>query len=139
MEWTALAVALIAALTAVAGYSIQRSVDRKNALILKRRDAYLNYLKCVLGTSESFDRPETLYNLNLARMELTLLASDNVLRSLDKFDSFSKATSGRSRDDQEVRQMKELLSSLIAAMRKDCFDKTALRDEDIYKIIPFSD
>lgn len=138
-EWVALVVALIAALAAIVSYGMQKTVDRKSALILKRREAYLHYLKCVLSSSSSFNKPDASYRLNVARMELVLLASDDVLRSLDAFDNFSKETSASARSGEQVKKMKELLSDLIARMRKDCFDKTSLRQADLYRILPFND
>jgi hypothetical protein len=123
-----------AALVGSIAYRLQKSVDRKSALIELRRKAYTNYLDalCKLIADKS---PENNAAYNSKLMELSAVASDEVVVKIGKMRNLFGSSGLPPNADKETSE--SILGDMVISMRKDCFQKSKLTTDDIVNITPF--
>ena len=131
---TLLAVPLAALVGSIA-YRMQKSADRRSALIELRRITYTQYLGSLFRQIEK-NTPENNLDHNQRLMELSAVASDEVVRCAGQHKQYFMDPETRVGEiDSNVAR--DLIAKTILAMRKDCFEKSSLRIEDVNKITPF--
>ncbi|MDD9719149.1 hypothetical protein PVW51_00500 [Sulfitobacter sp. PR48] len=123
--------ALVASAFGSAAYLYQKSVDRKEALIEKRRTAY----EAMLSALYHFDfreRARGTEQYDKARLQLALLASDDVLRALSMVHEGTHVDGdGIGPEDLNQRSV-----DLVCAMREDVFESTKISGSDLEYILP---
>ncbi|WP_217362380.1 hypothetical protein [Ruegeria arenilitoris] len=85
-------VALIAVVGATITYRVQKRLDREADLVSKKRELYLNFMRSFMQLNSDGG----LETYNSLRMELSLLASDQVLKSVNEFAEYAADTSSPS-------------------------------------------
>jgi hypothetical protein len=127
----------------ISAYSYQKYVDRKSALIELRRSTYLKYLALIArhATDKSADTntdksADTNRELNQIYMELSVIASDEVVRAIGLFHDLSL---GRKVKNPSPEPIEERLAASILLMRKDCFENTSLTRAEITSVTPLVD
>lgn len=126
-----LIVALLTVVGATITYRVQKRLDREADLVSKKRELYLNFMRSFM----QINTEGGLEHYNSLRMELSLLASDRVLKSVNEFAEYAADTSGPM-VQRDMIKFKYLLASALTDMRRDVFDKTSLSVEDIQKTLP---
>ena len=123
--------AVVASAFGSAAYLYQKSVDRKEALIEKRRAAYEAALKA-LYAFDFRNREIGKEAYDFARVQLALLASDEVLREL------AMVHEGTPVDDNAIGygDLNQRAVDLVRAMREDVFEKTEVANSDLEYIVP---
>lgn len=126
---------ILTGLFGVIAYWYQKFVDRKSALIELRRSAYTGYLGALFRQIEK-TTPERNLEHNLKLMELSAIASDEVVRCAGKHKQYLMDPEMRNGPiDGKVAH--DLVAQTILAMRQDCFEKSSLSIDEIMKITPF--
>lgn len=133
-------VALIAAISGLIGYSIQRNNELKLRITEKKRDAYVEFLKdfteTVVAIMHNKKINEVLSDRQriLARNQLLLYANDDVIKAYDDWIKYTDENPERGGDDTED----ELFGELLLKIRKDILGgKTKLTVETISNLNPF--
>jgi hypothetical protein len=115
-------------------YRWQKNVDRKSALIELRLKAYTNYLDALFNLIVKIN-PENNMSYNLKLMELSAVASDEVVRKVGNIRQiFKESGSGPGSIDKE--QSKKLIGEAVLSMRKDCFETSDLTIPEIIDVTP---
>jgi hypothetical protein len=127
-------IAIIA--TAIVGsiaYRLQKSADRKSALIELRRQGYTSFLDSlfVYMHDKSAESSKTHFR---KLMELSAIASDEVVRKAGDMKIYLSKSPEHQIDNTKAA---DLISDLILSIRKDCFERSKLTLEEIRKIAPF--
>lgn len=114
-------------------YARQKSADRKHDLLTKRRSVYEEYLCAYIATSSNLVVPESnpLLRINIARMRLALVASDEVMLKSAALDDYVYRVNS---DDRPELPM--FIADVVSAMRKDVFDATRLSKEVLLQAVP---
>jgi hypothetical protein len=126
---------VLTGLFGISAYSYQKYVDRKSALIELRRSTYLKYLALIArhATDKSADTNRELHQIY---MELSVIASDEVVRAIGLFHDLSL---GRKVKSPSPEPIEERLAATILLMRKDCFENTSLTRAEITSVTPLVD
>ena len=134
MWWTLLA-ATVAAGTALYialhVYPRQKEVDRREALIRSRQTAYTDFLLALFDHAEHRN-DESRFAYDRAKVQLGLVASDAVLSEL----VMVQEAATMDMDALGPGDVHERVISLIAVMRKDCFEETKASLDDLAYITP---
>ena len=130
-----LGVVLSTGLIAIITYSFQKYLDRRNDLVALKRKKYMVFLEVFVSPSLTNDKKEWLQYHVLAN-EFPLYASDDVIKSFAKFQEYCGKTAGMGTRDETT--YKNLFSELLMSMRKDCFDKVTLTNEELVAQLTFS-
>lgn len=131
IDWGNIAAAFIAVGGGFAVYGNQKRLDRRSALIEKKREAYERYLRAYLFT----DTKDRFEELNYSRLNAALLASDGVLRAIGSLDQYAIETSG-SDTARDMERFTQLYAEVVMAMRKDGFEKTRLSLPELRRALP---
>jgi hypothetical protein len=124
-----------AALVGSIAYRMQKAVDRKTALIELRRKTYINYLEALFKLV-AMQTPENNLTHNLRLMELSAVASDEVVKKIGILKQYLMDPESRS-GNIENATAQILVGEAVLTMRKDCFESSELTIPDIIKITPF--
>ena len=154
LDWLPLILALVSAPIAVAIYSVQRWMDRRNDLVNAKRREYQDFLVNVcthlaqiailieagkkndrdtIGAIESQFRA-TRDSLAAQQMKLACIGSDEVIRQMSNF--FENLKDVHLSVENKKLQL-QIVSRMVLAMRRDCFKDTRLDIEEIEKALPF--
>jgi len=133
-------VAIIAAIAILWGYSLQRRNELKLKIAERKRAAYTEFLKDFTHTviaiihNLEVDEPEKDRQRILARNQLLLYASDDVIKKYNESMNYSDENPDKRGDETEVALFGEVLSEI----RKDIFEgKTNLKIKEIENLNPF--
>ena len=130
---------LIALLTAVAGmvtYLFQKKADRKNDLIKLRQQEYRKFIAAFQNNVEK-NTPESLGAYHEAMYSLFVVASDPVIRAVGDLNAYLALTSAPSAN-RDVHKIGDLLADMFREMRKDCFEKSHLQDDEVKNLLPIA-
>lgn len=134
-------VALIAVFGAVFPYLYQRNKELNLKIADQKREAYASFLNNFTKTSIAamYDEDEKLSGKEadlermLARDQLLLYGSDDVIKAYDAWIRFSDANEKKNYDKEG-----ELLSLVFLAIRKDLLGKTRVTKENLENMNPFN-
>lgn len=117
----------------VATYAYQKRVDRGNALIDLRRAAYQEVL---VALQKHLHEPsqQSLTDLSAARAQAFIVASDEVAKAMGKF--FAASINEQQRQSPSGNEVLSAYADMIIAMRRDCFERTALTTREVVAISP---
>lgn len=130
-------VALIAVFGAVIPYLLQRNKELNLKIADQKREAYAGFLKnfteitVAIMHDEDVSGKEADRERMLARDQLLLYASDDVIQAYDAWVRYSDA--GKHGSDKED----ELVSRVFLAIRKDLLGKTRVTEENVASLNPF--
>ena len=123
---------IISALIGIIGYFVKFFFDRRNLEIRRKEERYIGMLKAIYGfyvESENKKlKQKFIDELNLAY----LYASDEVIRSAQRFLEAIKVKPVPSTDEEK----KNALGNLVISMRKDLKKRTSLKPSDFETWVP---
>jgi hypothetical protein len=134
-------VALIAVFGGVLPYLLQRNKELNPKIADQKREAYAGFLNnfTKISVSAAYDEDEKLSGIEadlerlIARDQLLLYASDEVVKAYDAWIRFSDAN-----DEHNYDKEGELLSLVFLAVRKDLLGKTRVTKENLENLNPFN-
>ena len=132
-------VALIAVFGGVLPYLLQRNKELNLKIADQKREAYASFLTNFTKVSvavvydEDVSGKEADLERLLARDQLLLYASDDVIKAYDAWIRFSDADEKRDYDKEG-----ELLSLVFLAIRRDLLGKTRVTKENLENLNPFN-
>ena len=138
LQYKEIIVALIAVFGVVVPYLIQRNKEYKLKLVQKIA-AYSEFLRDFTETAvlitheEDVEGKEAQRQRILARNQLLLYGSDDVIKAYDKWVAFSDR-GGKAGSDEDVA----LLQKLLLKIRQDIVGSTKVTVYDINNLNPFS-
>lgn len=131
---------LLALITAVAGvfaYFVQRIADRKNQLIITRRQEYTKFIDALRAVIEE-RTAENITNYNNSMSTLLVISSDSVVKAVGNLNRYLAETSSPDAT-KDFRQAGELIANMFREMRQDCFERSHLSDRDVKNILSFKE
>jgi hypothetical protein len=138
IEYTAIIVALIAIFGAAVTYLLQKNKELNLIIAEQKREAYTNFLKNFTEISvavmhdEDVSGKETDLNRMLARDQLVLYASDEVIKAYDAWVRYADV------EKHDLDRESELVSLILLAIRKDLLGKTKVTKEDLANLNSFN-
>lgn len=134
-------VALIAVFGGVLPYLLQRNKELNLKIADQKREAYAGFLNnfTTVSIAAAYDEDEKLSGKEadlerlIARDQLLLYASDEVIKAYDAWIRFSDAN-----DEHDYNKEGELLSLMFLAIRKDLLGKTRVTKENLENLNPFN-
>jgi hypothetical protein len=138
IEYTAIIVALIAVFGAAVTYLLQKNKELNLIIAEQKREAYTNFLKNFTEISvavmhdEDVSGKETDLNRMLARDQLVLYASDEVIKAYDAWVRYADV------EKHDLDRESELVSLILLAIRKDLLGKTKVTKEDLANLNSFN-
>jgi hypothetical protein len=134
-------VALIAVFGVVLPYLLQRNKELNLKIADQKREAYASFLNnftkvaiaAVYDDDEKLSGKEADLERLLARDQLLLYASDDVIKAYDAWIRFSDTD-----DKHDYNKEGELLSLVFLAIRKDLLGKTRVTKESLENLNPFN-
>jgi hypothetical protein len=137
-EYKEIIVALIAVFGAVLPYLLQKNKELNLKIAEQKREAYSSFLKNFTETAVAVMHDEDVSGRDadrdrmLARDQLLLYASDDVIKAYDAWVSYA--------DDEkhDLDKEGELVSLVFLAIRKDLLGKTKVTKEHLANLNPFN-
>lgn len=134
-------VALIAVFGAVLPYLLQRNKELNLKIAEQKREAYASFLNnfTKISVAAMYDEDEKLSGKEadlermLARDQLLLYASDDVIKAYDAWIRYSDADEKHDFDKEG-----ELVSLIFLAIRKDLLGRTRVTSEHLANLNPFN-
>lgn len=134
-------VALIAVFGGVLPYLLQRNKELNLKIADQKREAYASFLNNFTKTAvaAAYDEDDKLTDKEadlermMARDQLLLYASDDVIKAYDAWIRFSDTDEKHDYDKEG-----ELLSLVFLAIRKDLLGKTRVTKENLENLNPFN-
>lgn len=132
-------VALIAVFGAVLPYLFQRNKELNLKIADQKREAYASFLTNFTKISVAVTHDEDVSGKEadlerlLARDQLLLYASDDVIKAYDAWVRFSDND-----EEHDYDKEGELLSLVFLAIRKDLLGKTKVTKENLENLNPFN-
>jgi len=139
LQYKEIVVALIAVFGVVIPYLVQRNKEYKLKLVEQKIAAYSEFLRDFTETAVRITHDEEVSDKEaqrqriLARNQLLLYGSDDVIRAYDKWVAFSD-TDGKGGNDEDVA----LFGTLLLKIRQDIVGSTKVTVKDIDNLNPFS-
>lgn len=139
LQYKEIIVALIAVFGVVVPYLIQRNKEYKLKLVEQKIAAYSEFLRDFTETAvlitheEDIEGKEAQRQRMLARNQLLLYGSDDVIKAYDKWVAFSDR-GGKAGSDEDVA----LFGKLLLKIRQDIVGSTKVTVNDINNLNPFS-
>ncbi len=137
-EYKEIIVALIAVFGAVVPYLLQKNKELNLKIAEQKREAYARFLKNFTETAVAVMHDEDVSGKDadrermLARDQLLLYASDDVIKAYDAWVSYADM------EKHDVDREGELLTLIFLAIRKDLLGKTKVTREDLANLNPFN-
>jgi hypothetical protein len=137
-EYKEIIVALIAVFGAVFPYLLQRNKELNLTIAEQKRDAYASFLKNFTDVAVAVMHDEEVSGKDadrermLARDQLLLYASDDVIRAYDAWVRYSDI------EKHDLDREGELVSLILLAIRKDLLGRTKVTKEDLANLNPFN-
>lgn len=131
-------VALIAVFGAVLPYLFQKNKELNLKIADQKREAYASFLKNFTAVTvavmhdEDVSGKEADLERMLARDQLLLYASDDVIKAYDAWVSYSDS------EKHDLDKEGELLSLMFLAIRKDLLGKTRVTQQHLANLNPFN-
>lgn len=133
-----LLVSVITVIGAVAAYIVQKSIDRRNALIEMRRKCYRDFLVAFIAMSDSPEAVEDIRRkLYQAELDLLVVGSDRVVRAVGALSRFYAETNA-DRFNRDAAHVRLLVAEICQAMRIDCFEKSSLSVAEVQALVPIA-
>jgi hypothetical protein len=138
LQYKEIIVALIAVFGVVVPYLMQRNKEYKLKLVEQKIAAYSGFLRDFTETAvlithdEDIDGKEEQRQRILARNQLLLYGSDDVIKAYDKWVTFSD-DGGKAGSDEDVA----LFGTLLLKIRQDIVGSTRVTLSDITNLNPF--
>jgi hypothetical protein len=132
-------VALIAVFGGVLPYLLQRNKELNLKIADQKREAYAGFLTNFTKVSVAVTHDEDVSGKEadlerlLARDQLLLYASDDVIKAYDAWVRFSDTD-----DKHDYDKEGELLSLVFLAIRKDLLGRTRVTKENLENLNPFN-
>jgi len=139
LQYKEIVVALIAVFGVVIPYLMQRNKEYKLKLVEQKIAAYSEFLRdftesaILISHDEEVGGKEADRQRMLARNQLLLYGSDDVIRAYDKWVVFSDS-GGKGGSDEDVA----LFGSLLLKIRQDIVGSTRVTVNDINNLNPFN-
>jgi hypothetical protein len=139
LQYKEIIVALIAVFGVVVPYLIQKNKEYKLKLVEQKIAAYSEFLRDFTETAvlithdEDVERKEAQRQRILARNQLLLYGSDDVIKAYDKWVAFTD-DDGKAGSDEDVA----LFGKLLLKIRQDIVGTTKVTVSDITNLNPFS-
>jgi hypothetical protein len=139
LQYKEIIVALIAVFGVVIPYLVQRNKEYKLKLVEQKIAAYSEFLQDFTETvvrithDEEVSDKETQRQRILARNQLLLYGSDDVIKAYDKWVVFSD-TGGKGGSNEDIA----LFGTLLLKIRQDIVGSTKVTVKDIDNLNPFS-
>jgi hypothetical protein len=133
-------VALIAVFGVVIPYLVQRNKEYKLKLAEQKIAAYSEFLRDFTETSVLIAHDEKVDNKDadrrriMARNQILLYGSDDVIKAYDKWVIFTDENQKASGSDEDVA----LFGNLLLTIRQDIVGKTKVTVQEISNLNPFS-
>lgn len=138
LELIPIVVAVVTVGGAAVTYLVQKSLDRRNALIEMRRRCYRDYLLAFSAMSDSPERIEEIRRRYYqAEFDLLIVGSDKVVQSVGDLSNFYAATN-EDRFNRDAAEVRRRVAIVCQAMRQDCFEKSLLTVEEIQAVVPIA-
>jgi len=137
-QYKEIIVAVIGVLGAVIGYVIQKNKELNQKIADQKREAYASFLKNFTEIAVAVTHDEDVSGKDadrermLARDQLLLYGSDNVIKAYDAWVRYSD------QENHDLNREGELLSALFLAIRKDILGKTKVTVEHLDSLNPFN-
>jgi hypothetical protein len=132
---------LVALATALLGgvlYVFQKGIDRRNALIELRRKTYQDFTDSLFETVLR-GTEESLSQFNKCSARLIIVGSDDVAAKVGNWKKYMARTSPGGPETRDMKESKRLMAEFVIAMRRDCFEKSNLRVDQVYEMLPIED
>jgi hypothetical protein len=115
------------------GYSRNKSIDRKHALIELRRTVYRDFILSIADVGNSQNGVLEVNNYRKKLAELHLIASDDVVRACAEYTGLYRLARDPGPDTRAQKY-----AELEMAMRRDCFQKTSITISELREMLPFN-
>jgi hypothetical protein len=137
-EYKEIIVALIAVFGAVLPYLLQKNKELNIKIAEQKREAYASFLQNFTEVALAVMHDEDVSGKDadrermLARDQLLLYASDDVIRAYDAWVRYSDI------EGHDLDKEGELLSLVFLAIRKDLLGKTKVTKDQLANLNPFN-
>lgn len=130
-NWIGIILPVLGFLGAVALYALQRKIDRRETLRSEKKKAYTAFLDALFEHAEHRSEA-TRKAYDKSKIDLLLVAPDAVMKKLVAVQESAQMdlseTGPLDVDDAAI--------SLIVEMRRDCFDRSTLNEQELYYVAP---
>jgi hypothetical protein len=130
-------VALIAVIGAVIPYLLQKNKEMNLKIAEQKREAYASFLRNFTEVAVAIMHEEDVSGKDadrdrmLARDQLLLYASDNVIKAYDAWVRYADIA------DSDIEKEGDLLVLLLLAIRKDILGRTKITTAHLQNLNPF--
>jgi hypothetical protein len=131
--WMPLVVTGLTLFAGFLGYSRNKSIDRKHALIELRRAVYREFILSIAEVGNSQNGVLEVNNYKKKLAELHLVASDEVVRACAEYTGLYRLAYDPGPDARAQKY-----AELEMAMRRDCFQKTSITVSELREMLPFN-
>jgi hypothetical protein len=134
-EWLPLLATALGIFGAAGTYAYQKRVDRRNQLMDMRRAAYRDFLNVLADLGETSNAPHVATKYRMSRVDLFVIASDEVIKTMFEFiNSFPADKTDSFHVDEHARAIK--FADMVRAMRADGYESTSLSTDELVKLSP---
>lgn len=137
MSWEILLTALLAVVSGVTIYAVQKHFDRNAKMRERHFSIYVQIVETICELANAHNRggegkEEALSNYATAKMKFAIVASETAMRAFIAFDK--KFTSGAKVENQEFDR---LLAEFMREVRTENLGSTALTNDELIIITPY--
>jgi len=139
-NWATIIAALIAALTVVIGYIIQKQKESTERIIESKRIAYNEFLKDFTETSLNISYDKEVGGIEddrrriSARNLLLLYGNDKVVRAYNNWVDYNDEEGATPGSEEDVK----LFGKILIEIRRDLHGESKLSEQDISNLNPFN-
>jgi hypothetical protein len=130
-NWIALLVPVVGFLGALATYAFQKRLDRKDAVLVDKKRAYVSFLNALFDHAEHRNE-KTRIAYDRSKVELVLVAPDTVVKEL----VWVQEAATMDMDALGPGDVHDRVIGLIVAMRKDCFENSEIGQSEMEYVTP---
>lgn len=138
-NWATIIAALIAALTVIIGYIIQKQKESNERIIESKRNAYNEFLKDFTETAINIAYDKDIGGIKddrrriNARNLLLLYGNDKVVKAYNIWVNYNDMEDAKPGSDEDV----VLFGKILIEIRKDLHGESKLNENDISNLNPF--
>ena len=125
--------ALIAVIGGALAYRLQKNIDFRQELKKERRRVYSDFMRSLVPAVRGDGEPHLT-----ARLEAAQIGSIQVIRALEKYNAYCDETGPDKTEERDPRIFRNLLASVLIAMRSDVFDAEKLDAVEYANLLPIS-
>ena len=139
-NWATIIAALIAALTVIIGYIIQKQKESNERIIESKRNAYNEFLKDFTETAINIAYDKDIGGIKddrrriNARNLLLLYGNDKVVKAYNIWVDYNDRKDAKLGSDEDVA----LFGKILIEIRKDLHGESKLSENDISNLNPFN-